>query len=416
MWKYSCKSQFLSLVLSFLAGCLLTGISYYSGLDGLPEELYNNVQEIIGVLSPAGLILMGGFAVAGIVNIVILVQFIVNILQLNTLIILLIFMMFSEYVYLLGVVMVIPMMIVTLYGWLSLRSGYTKSLRMAHISDDEEIVKIYKLHHPMDESVKEMAVRCKKTMDRITFLYIFGMIALMTVVFFVQNFIIVAVVVIVYMFILTILLRYRANLVLPISSLLYAQCNPVACASAIIYYSEKRNGKIKLKLPALMAQCMIYLDDPQLAQDILISYPRKDPSSTLIYWSLMAYVDYLLKDEDALERCKEEASKVNIRLGHAGLMLKSDELAGIENKINLMNSDFNTCKKYYLNVYNHTRMPYEQVDAAYYIALISFVQQDYPVAEMYFEKVALKGNTMYFTKKAESYLAKLRSMQNEAAE
>jgi len=212
-----------------------------------------------------------------------------------------------------------------------------------------------------------------------------------------------------YMMAFNALLRYRAQCFIPITKLLYENCDPQACFSAIVYYSTKRN-KIKLTQKSLLAQCLIYMDDPELAQDILITYPRKDAASTLTYWSLMGYIDYMLKDEAALIRCKEEASKVRMNFGPTGVMIRSEEIASIENKIRLMNGDFNECKKYYLASLKHSPFPFQQVDASYYIALISFVQEDYNIAKMYFEKVVELGNTMYFVKKAESYLTKINNL------
>ena len=62
----------------------------------------------------------------------------------------------------------------------------------------------------------------------------------------------------------------------------------------------------------------------------------------------MSYIDYMLKDEDGLSRCKEEAQSIRLHYGRAGIMIQSEEMATIENKIHLMDGDFNTCKKYYL--------------------------------------------------------------------
>ena len=55
----------------------------------------------------------------------------------------------------------------------------------------------------------------------------------------------------------------------------------------------------------ILAQCLIYMDEPELAQDVLTRFPKKDKMSIIQYWTLMAYIYYLLKDEHSIERCKE---------------------------------------------------------------------------------------------------------------
>ena len=57
----------------------------------------------------------------------------------------------------------------------------------------------------------------------------------------------------------------------PIVSLLYDQCDPLACASAIFALAHKSHRKKNFPLIQQMAQCMIYLDDPHLAIDIMAS-------------------------------------------------------------------------------------------------------------------------------------------------
>ena len=124
----------------------------------------------------------------------------------------------------------------------------------------------------------------------------------------------------------------------------------------------------------------------------------------------MATINYMLKDEDALDRCKEEAGKVRMNYGVQGVLVQSEELASIQNKVDLMNGQFNTCKKYYLQALQKARLPFQQVDACYYIGMISFVEQDYSLASMYFEKVISLGNKMAFVQKAKHFQSKIDAM------
>ena len=88
-------------------------------------------------------------------------------------------------------------------------------------------------------------------------------------------------------------------------------------------------------------------------------------------------------------------------------------MAAIENKIHLMDGEFNTCKKYYLQGLQRANFAFQQVDSCYYIALISFVEEDYKLARMYFEKVVELGNRMYFVEKAKNYLEKIDKINPE---
>ena len=298
---------------------------------------------------------------------------------------------------------------------LSLHSSISKERREFNFSSDDELVRMYEIHHKLDESYKELAKSCRKNVRKLTSIYALGIVALFVILFVVNNIMLLAVLLMFYLFAFNLVLRYRAVSLLPITKLLYEDCNPEACASAIIYYSTNRKGHTRLTQHTLLAQCLIYLNDPELAQDVLISYPRKDAASSLQYWSLMSYIDYMLKDEEALNRCKEEAQSVRLNYGRAGVMIQSEEMASIENKIHLMDGDFNTCKKYYLQGLQRARFAFQQVDSCYYIALISFVEEDYKLARMYFEKVIEIGNRMYFVEKAKSYLEKIDAINPEAS-
>ena len=102
--------------------------------------------------------------------------------------------------------------------------------------------------------------------------YTLGVIAALCVLFFVQNFVVLVLLLVFLFMSFNYLMRFFANSLMPIRLLLYQNCDPEACASAIIYYSTNRNGKVKLKNRILLAQALIYMDDPQLAMDVLIDY------------------------------------------------------------------------------------------------------------------------------------------------
>ena len=428
MWKYRCKSHLISLIVAFAVGVGLSVIVFSnridissdifsSSLSSLPGADTQAIDQVLKYLQNNMWILyMGdGLLISGIINVIYIGQYLTVRFNISPWIVMCIIFFLPEYMIYIGTILVIPAFIVCMYGMLSLRSSISKERREFNFSSDDELVRMYEIHHKLDESYKELAKSCRKNVRKLTSIYALGIVALFVILFVVNNIMLLAVLLMFYLFAFNLVLRYRAVSLLPITKLLYEDCNPEACASAIIYYSTNRKGHTRLTQHTLLAQCLIYLNDPELAQDVLISYPRKDAASSLQYWSLMSYIDYMLKDEEALNRCKEEAQSVRLNYGRAGVMIQSEEMASIENKIHLMDGDFNTCKKYYLQGLQRARFAFQQVDSCYYIALISFVEEDYKLARMYFEKVIEIGNRMYFVEKAKSYLEKIDAINPEAS-
>lgn len=428
MWKYRCKSHLISLIVAFAVGVGLSVIVFSSGID-ISSDIFSSslsllpgadtqaIDQVLKYLQNNMWILyMGdGLLISGIINVIYIGQYLTVRFNISPWIVMCIIFFLPEYMIYIGTILVIPAFIVCIYGMLSLRSSISKERREFNFSSDDELVRMYEIHYKLDESYKELAKSCRKNVRKLTSIYALGIVALFVILFVVNNIMLLAVLLMFYLFAFNLVLRYRAVSLLPITKLLYEDCNPEACASAIIYYSTNRKGHTRLTQHTLLAQCLIYLNDPELAQDVLISYPRKDAASSLQYWSLMSYIDYMLKDEEALNRCKEEAQSVRLNYGRAGVMIQSEEMASIENKIHLMDGDFNTCKKYYLQGLQRARFAFQQVDSCYYIALISFVEEDYKLARMYFEKVIEIGNRMYFVEKAKSYLEKIDAINPEAS-
>ncbi len=411
---------------AFVVGLALSAVIFSSGVD-LNSDMFSSalsqapgvnteaLNQVLAYLQNNMWILYLGDAllISGIINIIYIGQYVTARFNISPWIIMFLIFFLPEYMIYIGTLLVIPAFIVCIYGMLSLRSSISKERREFNFSNDDELVRMYKIHHNLDESYKELAKTCRKNVRKLNGIYALGIVALLVILILINNMLLLAVLLMFYLFAFNLVLRYRAVSLLPITKLLYEDCNPEACASAIICYCTNSKGHTRLKQHTLLAQCLIYLNDPELAQDVLISYPRKDAASSLQYWSLMSYIDYMLKDEDGLSRCKEEAQSIRLHYGRAGIMIQSEEMAAIENKIHLMDGDFNTCKKYYLQGLQRANFPFQQVDSCYYIALISFVEEDYKLARMYFEKVLEIGNRMYFVEKAKNYLAKIDKIYPE---
>lgn len=407
MWKYKCRSQFFSLIGAFVVGFLMA--LFFSSNDlfqqlineTLPADLAREFltnRWLIGV--------SGGIGFAGLLNVFLVGSLLSNYYSGTMFLFLLIAIMIPDYAILFGIIALPVMLVVTLYGWISLKMSVRGSLAKAKISGDDEIVRIYELHHPIDPQYEGVAKEARSTIFKINLAYTLGLAAVFCALFFLSNLFISMILVMICFFAFQYLSRLRASCFNSMASLLVNDCNPEACMSALIYYG-KHGSHYKLKNRALIAQCLIYLNEPGLAQDVLIAFPRSTPNNIMAYNSLMGYIYYLLKDENGLNRCKEEMTNLRPQLGAMGMMVKSEELAALENKINLMKGDFNTCKKYYLNLLKRSMTNLQKSDCEYYIALISFVQRDYVIAKMYFEKVLETGNKLYFVRNAKNYLKKI---------
>ncbi|MDO4467790.1 MAG: hypothetical protein Q4C49_12435 [Bacillota bacterium] len=415
MWKYKCKTHLISLGFGFLIGAVLTCLSLFKEAAIIYEMIPSEIASLI-MDNPYLLVISGGFGIAGFVNVVFIIQYIAEKLNINSFFLLLAVMMGPTVSLMVGVICVIPAALVCVYGILSLRAEEKKRMQGHQQGLDEEFVRVYCIQHKLNEDMRALGESCRKNADKVNMIYFLGVIAVVCSTLAINNFLIWGLMLIIYLMLFQVVLRYRATVFLPITSLMYTQCDPEACISAIIYYSTKK-GKVKLVQRNLIAQCLLYLDDPELAQDVLIGYPRKDQSSSLTYWTIMSYIYYMLKDESGIKRCKEEASKVRLNFGGGGVMIQSAELRSIQNRIDLLNGDLNTCKKYFLDsLKNRVPLPFQLVDASYYIGLISFVEEDYVIARLYFEKVVENGNGMAMVAKAKKYLEKISNIDVDSVE
>ena len=241
------------------------------------------------------------------------------------------------------------------------------------------------------------------------------LIALVCLTLIIQNLMVMFIVFLVYALLLTYLFRLRAQSLLPINALLFEQCDPIACASAILIFS-RRGNRLNLKMNMLFAQCMLYLDDPQLAMDSLVLMRRGNSAAELNYQSLMAEANYRLGDQSALERNLEAVKSTKVNIGAAGNLMMQDTIAAIQNKIDLMNQHFDQCEAYYRKVLPQMKLRFQLVDAHYYLGMITFVRRDFDEAGEHFNYVVTNGNTMSYRERAQRYLDMIQRHIEAAAE
>ena len=177
MWKYRCKTHLIALLVSFGIGVLFGLITYFIYGDTLQIYLQEIAREA-GVSSaefamirdwmtnPALQAGMTGIVFAGLVNIVFLAQYLASKSSYAPLIFIVLLLMASVYLLLIGILLLIPAVVVCIYGMLSLRSSLSFQRQQRNFSDDDEIVRIYKIHHTLDENVKKVALECKRNVRK----------------------------------------------------------------------------------------------------------------------------------------------------------------------------------------------------------------------------------------------------------
>lgn len=411
MWKYMCRRQLLTLFLAFLGGFLMTLM--FSSSDLFLQVLQETLPAQTAAMftsNPYLLCLSAGLGFAGLVNVFLLGNLITTYYSGSMFLILFVLILIPDMVIMAGLLTLPVMIIVSIYGWVSLILTQKKKLKEAGINGDDDIVADYLIRHPMDEEYEPLGHSVKKTVTTVQFAYFLGFVACFCVLFFLDNIWIVMILLFVCMFAFQQLNRMRTSAFESIAQLLYDNCDPEACMSALIAYSQ-RGKHYKLSNRALISQCLIYLDEPKLAQDVLICYQRGTMNAQLSYYTLMGNSDYQLKDEEGLKRCAQEITRLRMPRGAMGMMIKSQQLGMLENKIHLMDGDFNESKKYFLALLKAVPYNAMKAECCYYIALISFVQEDYVVAKMYFEKTISSGGRLYYVEKAQNYLDKIAQSQ-----
>ena len=390
MWKYQCKRHLLSLLIGAAVGMLLFGgiideelIDEVVKLNWMPEETVRTLLSMPW--------LIGAVIGASALNGVLLLVYLVQKFNVSPMVLFLLFFLMPIFTIIMaiGMILLIPTIVVCIYGMVTVRNSAAKNFRSLPNGNGNEVERVYRLHHEFKEDVSALALKCRKESDRWTAVYVLGLVALICLTLIIQNLMVMFFVFLLYALLLTYLFRLRAQSVLPINALLFEQCDPVACASAILIYS-RRGSRLNLKMNLLFAQCMLYLDDPQLAMDSLVR----------------------LGDQSALERNLEAVRSTRVNMGAAGNIMMQDAVAAIQNKINLMNEQFDQCDAYYRQVLPQMKLRFQLVDAHYYLGMIAFVRRDFDEASTHFSYVVSNANTMAYHDKAQRYL---RMMERQLA-
>ena len=420
MWKFECKKHLTYLLCGFLLGAVVFGLLGWN--TAFVVDLVSDVTDDKAILENALLpYITGGLLMAGFMNGFLVTLRILNHFNISFFIAMMIFMFTGELIPIIGSALLIPTIIVCIYGWLTIPNRKkNKELRKNQMTEVKELERIYRLHHEFDEESAKLGENAWKIMLRVNVLYALGVIALLLVLLFVEELLVMITAVLLYMMLFLQLTKYKNNALQPIISLLYEDCNPEACASAILMLAKKSHRKKAMPLSQQFAQCMIYSNDPHLAIDALASSNVQSKSASLYpYHALMAYAYYQLGDKSMVEHHLHECSTpVNQKRANAMDIFRLQAKESIENKLALMNENFNEAKAFYTKALEGNNLVFQQVDSHYYLGLIAFVQKDLELAKEHFNFVRNHGNKLYFKEKADKFLTSIDSfsVQEEVVE
>lgn len=418
MWKYQCKRHLIAVLIGMVVGLFVfhdiskamipQSIAWFAEMGFNAEFLASMKSETMIYVTS---MLCGG----GMINTFLLIYYLMQ--RFNPLVLFLAMIFINPVVdiaLLVGVIGLIPAIIVCIYGILTTPNrGKHKQFEKIQVTSVTEIERVYRLHHAYLDEYEGMAKRLFMTNISITVLYALGVLTLILS-FNIDNYAISMMVLFAYIIILFYVIKKKNENVQPIVALLYEQCNPEACASAIFALAKKMHAKKNFPLGQYLAQCMIYMNDPHLAIDVLACTKRNNVNLTMAYHSIMAYANYQLGDESEVRRHYDECEKLNVRGVNSPLaMVKQQYLQSIENKLNLMDKDFDKARTFYQQVLDTTTMEFQKVDFRYYLGLIAFVQEDIWEAKTQFEYVTAHGNGMYFVEKARKFLMMIDQIRTQ---
>lgn len=405
MWKYQCKKHLGILGVTFVIGAILFGaMGYQRELLELYVRQYN-MQDVVAQV-PYIYYLAGGLTVSAIANGLLILTYLIQKFNVPFFAVILVMFVAFEVIAVAGMLLLLPAIIICIIGWMTIPNrGKHKELSKDSVTTVAEVERVYRLHHSYLNEYEEMGKKAWSFMMKMNTVYALGLVGIVLVILYVQEFTIVLIAMMMYSILFFQLTKRKNQALQPIVSLLYNECKPEACASAIFAFAKKSRKKKTFPLPQHLAQCMIYLNDPHLAIDVLATCNQSKGNFIFAYHSLMAYAYYQLGDESMVkyhyEQCDSATSRVN---NGPMLVIKQQCLEGIQNKLDLMNQDFNRARTFYQKSLPNVGFEFQRVDFRYFLGLIAFVDRDLEEAKSQFDYVVKHGGTIFYVEKAQSFL------------
>lgn len=411
MWKFQCKKHMGVLLTTAIFGAVMFGFFGYAQVYVKQVAEISNQPELL--TNPVLPYLIGAVIGAGAGNGLMILTYLMQRFNITFIFMYLIIMLAITPMVIVGMVLLIPSIVVCAYGWFTIPNREKRNnMKRSSISTVAEIERVYRLHHTYHEEYEEVAKKAWDYTLRLNLTYIIGLLFVFLVSMWMEDILMVFLLIIVYSVFFFQLNRKKALVMEPIVSLLYEQCDPEACASAIFAFARKSKRRKNFPLPQYLAQCMIYLNDPHLAVDVLVTSERNKQAIMFPYYSLMAYAYYQLGDQSMVQLQFDECSKSSIRMTNGPMgMLRKQCLDGIENKIKLMEKDFDVAQTYYTEYAKGSIYEFQKVDTQYYLGLICFVERDLDRAQRHFTYVKDHGKKLYFVEKANNFLHMIEAAQ-----
>lgn len=354
MWKYECKKHLIYTLIATVAGAILFGVFGF-GKEAILLAL-QSVEETTGmaaneyayfVENSLYLALFGAFYIGGFVNGLLLVFALNRRFQLNYIIILALFLLGGDLILLAGSLLLIPTIIVCLYGMLTIPNRKERSkLKEAQISSTDELKRNFELHYTMDAYGEKVGKEAAGNIIKIAILNALAIGIYLMVIVYVASTMVVLVAGAILMMLLFLINQMHAKAMAPVVNLLYDQCQPQACASAIFAIAKKLHRKKSLPLAIQFAESMLYLNDPHLCIDALSMQKMQKGHAFITYHTLMAEAYYLLGDQMMVKSHYEQVEEMK---EHSAInpLLVQQVLETIQNRLHMMNQDFESVRRYY---------------------------------------------------------------------
>lgn len=417
MWKYGCKKHLLYVLLAMVAGAVLFGVFGFGkdailmALETMEESMSIPIDQYISfVENPIYLAMFGAFYIGGFVNGLMLVFALNTRFHLNSIVLLLIFLLGGDLILLIGGFLLLPTILVCLYGMLTMPNRKERNqLKQSKISNVDELKRLYELQYQIDEKGTLVGNEAASNLIKIAVLNILAIGIYLLVLVYVADTVVVLIAGAILMMLLFMINRMQGKAMAPVASLLYDQCNPQACASAIFAMCKKLHRKRVLPLSVQFAEAMLYLNDPHLCIDALALHGVQRGSGFITYHTLMADAYYMLGDKMMVETHYEEVEKASEH-GQINPLIASQVLETIQCRIHMMNENFEIVKQFYSKYQALMRRKSQLVELNYYIGLLSFVDKEFEEAQRCLEFVVRHGGSTYYVEKSEKLLETLQKL------
>lgn len=417
MWKYGCKNHLLYVLLAMIAGAVLFGLFGFGKeailvalqtmeeTMNIPSEQYKFFVENSWYLA-----MFGAFYIGGFVNGLMLVFALNRKFHLNYIVVLAIFLLGGDLILLAGGFLLLPTIVVCIYGMVTIPNRKErKALKQSKVSSVDELKRLYELHYKIDEKGTAIGSEAASNLMKIAVLNALAIGIYFLVIIYVANTFIVLIAGAILMMLLFMINRMQSKAMAPVASLLYDQCNPQACASAIFAMAKKLHRKRVLPLSVQFGESMIYLNDPHLCIDALALQKNQKGTGFITYHTLMAEAYYLLGDKMMVTTHYEEVEKA-IEMGQINAVFANQVLETIQCRIHMMDENFEAVKQYYLKYQGLMQRKSQLVELNYYVGLLAFVEKDFESAKKGFEFIVKYGGSTYFKEKAEKLLETLEKI------